>query len=158
MNVDGSVATISIKNFSIGVYVVYLYFPETSRILLRCVVLHSTPKTELFLQLSCLPHRNRVRLIHSHQGYCINLKWDSSITKQRLRNNRLSVRKASKMICNGAVNCKDWQLLYSRDSSWNWHLTLQYGITDRFNLPKCMLGFSLKFNLQPLKKIKTIFK
>jgi len=34
--VDGSVATISIKNFPIGLHVMYLYSPDTPRILLTC--------------------------------------------------------------------------------------------------------------------------
>jgi hypothetical protein len=32
MKVDGSVATISIKNFPIGLHVMYSYFPDTPRI------------------------------------------------------------------------------------------------------------------------------
>jgi len=32
MKVDGSVAIISIKNFPVGLHVMYLYFPDTPRI------------------------------------------------------------------------------------------------------------------------------
>jgi hypothetical protein len=31
IKVDGNVATISIKNFSIGLHVLYLYFPDQAR-------------------------------------------------------------------------------------------------------------------------------
>ena len=41
MKVDGSVAIISIKNFPIGLYVMYLYFPDTPPI-----SVHTVPKKD----------------------------------------------------------------------------------------------------------------